>query len=121
MIARILFCAGVCALTAYPDLLIRNVTIVDVATGSTIPKRSILIRGNRIVDVGTQSTVRNQVQVIDGTGKFAIPGLWDMHVHLTDRQQLSLYPAYGVTGVRDMGSDLGRAREWRAEIDKQTI
>ena len=75
MIARILFCAGVCALTAYPDLLIRNVTIVDVATGSTIPKRSILIRGNRIVDVGTQITVRNQVQVIDGTGKFAIPSL----------------------------------------------
>jgi hypothetical protein len=41
-----------------------------------------------------------------------------MHVHLADRDQLALYLARGVTGVRDMGSDLDRVKDWRRAIDK---
>jgi imidazolonepropionase-like amidohydrolase len=57
------------------------------------------------------------VQTVDGTGKFLIPGLWDMHVHLWESDpMLGLYLANGVLGVRDMGSDIQRTRGLRAEI-----
>jgi imidazolonepropionase-like amidohydrolase len=55
---------------------------------------------------------------IDGSGKYLIPGLWDMHVHLWEkRPMLGMYVANGVLGVRDMGSDLARTRRWRAEVE----
>ncbi|HEV2687056.1 MAG TPA: amidohydrolase family protein [Bryobacteraceae bacterium] len=101
---------------AYPDTLIRNVTIVDVATNSTHPKRSILIRGDKIAAIAAQLPASKSVQIVDGAGKYVIPGLWDMSVHLRDREQLEQFPAYGITNVRDMGSDFHRVKEWRAEI-----
>jgi imidazolonepropionase-like amidohydrolase len=62
--------------------------------------------------------------LIDGHGKFLIPGLWDMHVHSTfgdwfpgGREViLPLFIANGVTGVRDMGGDLPVLFAWRKEI-----
>ena len=101
---------------AYSDILLRDVTIIDVANGSAQPKRSILIHGDKIAAIGTQLAASKSVQTVDGSGKFVIPGLWDMYVHLRDRDQLSQYTAYGITGVRDMGSDFNRVKEWRAEI-----
>lgn len=57
------------------------------------------------------------VAIIEGKGKFLIPGLWDMHVHLWETDpMLNLYVAMGVLGVRDMGSDLVRTRKLRADI-----
>ena len=54
--------------------------------------------------------------MVDGTGKFLIPGLWDMHVHLWESTPMfPLYLANGVTGVRDMGSDFTRTNRWRKE------
>jgi len=107
-----------CLSVAYCDLLIRDVTIVDVSTGTVHSKHSILIRGERIAATGRDIPVPKGVRVVEGAGKFVIPGLWDMHVHLADRDQLTLYLARGVTGVRDMGSDLDRAKDWRRAIDK---
>src|SRR5262249_44886375 len=43
-------------------------------------------------------------QVVDGRGKYLIPGLWDMHAHLTDSSFGRMYLAHGVTGVRHMFS-----------------
>ncbi len=57
---------------------------------------------------------------MDGTGKFLIPGLWDMHGHLTDATE-SAFPLLimnGVTGVRDMGGELDQIDRWRTEIDR---
>jgi len=55
-------------------------------------------------------------QVVDATGKFLIPGLWDMHVHPTEKEYLPLFIANGVTGVRVMW---GRPKhhEWRKAIE----
>ena len=54
---------------------------------------------------------------INGTGKYLIPGLWDMHVHLWDKKPaFGSYLANGVLGVRDMGSDFARTRAWRADV-----
>ena len=62
---------------------------------------------------------------VDGSGKFLIPGLWDMHVHMLfgnwfprgKEITLPLFIANGVTGVRDMGGDLAQLDRWRSEID----
>jgi imidazolonepropionase-like amidohydrolase len=81
----------------------------------------ILIRDSRIVKIGNFSRMRvpRGSLVIDGSGKFAIPGLWDMHVHIRgsmlgnkgsfvpeNETMLPVYLANGVTGVREMGGDL---------------
>jgi len=109
---------NLCVSVASADLLIRDVTIVDVSSGTVHPRHSILIHGERIATTGRDIPAPKGVRVVEGAGKFVIPGLWDMHVHLSDRDQLALYLARGVTGVRDMGSDLDRAKDWRRAIDK---
>jgi predicted amidohydrolase YtcJ len=60
--------------------------------------------------------VPSQTRIIDASGKYLIPGLWDMHVHIYDERQLPLFTANGVTGVRQ----IPRSREALAEFDKRT-
>jgi imidazolonepropionase-like amidohydrolase len=66
------------------------------------------------------------VRIIEARGKYLIPGLWDMHVHIAGISAdpkwsknviLPLLIAQGVTGVRDMGGDLGVLRAWKEEIE----
>jgi imidazolonepropionase-like amidohydrolase len=121
MLRRLVVCACLCTCAAHSDLLIRDVAIVDVAAGRATPPRSILIRGGQIAAIGVGLRVPASVRVMDGRGKFVIPGLWDMHVHLTSREQLPAYLHYGVTGVRDMGSDYDRVNLWRGEMQKGAL
>ena len=118
MLKNLVVGVHLCLSVAYCDLLIRDVTIVDVSTGTIHPRHSILIHGERIAATGRELPAPKGVQVVEGAGRFVIPGLWDMHVHLIQRDQLPLYIARGVTGVRDMGSDLDRVKDWRRAIDK---
>ncbi len=90
-------------------LILTHVTVID-ATGSPAkPDMSVVIRNHRIAAMGRANTVvpPKDPEIVDATGKFLIPGLWDMHVH-TGRKDifLPLYIANGVTGVRDMGGDI---------------
>jgi choline dehydrogenase-like flavoprotein len=71
--------------------------------------------------------------MVNGTGKYLIPGLWDMHVHTGQKEIFfPLYIANGVTGVRDMGGDqdlptgnlsirFNLLRQWRTEVNKGTL
>ena len=102
-------------------LAITNTTVVDVVAGATRPNQTVLIDGNRIAHVGPSSRTRvaRVAQVIDGTGKFVIPGLSDMHSHVVGfgRISLDLYLAQGVTNVRDMGAEnFAVAKAWRDSI-----
>jgi Amidohydrolase family len=119
--ACILICVHSRSFAANPDLLIRNATIVDVSTGTAAPARSILIHDGQIAAIGSGLHAPQSARIVDASGKFVIPGLWDMHVHLTTRDQLPAYPLYGVTGVRDMGSDYDRVNLWRGEIQKGNL
>lgn len=96
------------AAPAYKSLILTHVTVID-ATGSPAKKDiTVVIRDHRIAAIGrTNTEAPKDVEVVDATGKFLVPGLWDMHVH-TGRGDifLPLYVANGVTGVRDMGGDL---------------
>ena len=82
------------------SLAIVNVAGID-ATGAAVQQnKTVLIAGDRIVGiVEATASVPKETRIIRGDGKFLIPGLWDMHVHLTERD-LPILVAYGVTGVR---------------------
>jgi imidazolonepropionase-like amidohydrolase len=100
---------------------VTHVTAIDVEHGTAEPDVTVLIDGPRITSVGpaASTSIPKGVRLIDGRGKYLIPGLWDMHVHTafpTGRAMLALYIANGVTGVRDMGGDLATIRGWRDEI-----
>jgi imidazolonepropionase-like amidohydrolase len=104
--------------TAPQTIAITHVTVVDVVAGKDVRDQTVLVEGQRIVRVGSSAGIQvpSRARQVDGRGKFLIPGLWDMHVHLfgnvtrpgTDTHELSfpLLIANGVTGVRDMWTDL---------------
>jgi hypothetical protein len=80
-----------------------HVTVIDVASGKKLPDQTVVLRGDRILSVAAfDSTNPPPGHVIDAHGNFLIPGLWDMHVHIQDLEDLPLYIASGVTGVRLM-------------------
>jgi len=87
-------------------LMIRNATLFDSVTTETKTAQTILIIGNRIKDVGVKAELKAPIgaKIIDANGKFVMPGLWDMHVHLGASDGL-LHIASGVTSVRDMAND----------------
>jgi imidazolonepropionase-like amidohydrolase len=73
----------------------------------------VIVLGSRIAEVGpaAATAVPQDARVIEGGGRFLIPGLWDMHTHslwspAAMRMFLPLYVAQGVTGIRDMGGRL---------------
>ena len=96
-------------------LVLTDVTVID-GTGAAIrPNSAVIITGNRIdsiVDSRRSESFPKGARVIRAAGKFVIPGLWDMHVHLS-AEHLPLFVAYGVTGVRDMGNKLSDVDSWR--------
>jgi imidazolonepropionase-like amidohydrolase len=98
---------------------IRNVNVVDARDSVARANQTIIVRGNRIVAVAPEAPIPSGARIIDGRGKYLIPGLWDMHVHadvVHGRQLLGLYVANGVTGVRDMAGGWAMLNGWRAEI-----
>jgi len=103
-------------------LVLAHVTVIDVTGGPSKPDMTVVIRGDRISDIGKagEMPVPPDATVVDASGKFLIPGLWDMHVHWYNRDSLTLFTANGVTGVREMfgGSNLLR---WREQIAKGSL
>ena len=91
-----------------PVLAITRVNVVDVVGGRIVPDSTVTIRGRTIASVVPHGAPPEGAHVVDGQGKFVVPGLWDMHAHteVTGEPSLQLYVANGVTGIRDMGSDL---------------
>jgi predicted amidohydrolase YtcJ len=100
---------------------IAHVTLID---GTGNPARSdmtVLVDGSRIAAVqpAAKARIPDDARVVDGRGKFLIPGLWDMHAHLAKAGAgaLPLFVANGVTSVRDMGGDFAEVLNWKSEID----
>lgn len=88
--------------------------------------RIVVITGDRITSVADPAKLQppKNARVIDATGQYLIPGLWDMHVHSAFGDWfpggrdiiLPLFIANGITGVRDMGGDVPVLMGWRKEI-----
>lgn len=95
------------------DIIIRNVNIINVESGEILFQKDVAVKDQYIVKIDNGKKIRQTegTRVIDGTDKYLIPGLWDMHVHLDldHEEYLQLYLANGVTGVREMN---GMHRDW---------
>lgn len=112
-------------------VVITDVNIVDVQTGEIRTDQIVIIEKNRITSTGPRRSTRypHNASSINAKGGYLIPGLWDMHVHLVfgdwfplaEEISLPLFVANGVTGVRDMGSELQTVQEWRNEIERDRL
>ena len=114
------------AARAAPDTLaIRRVTVID-GTEAVQPDMTVLMAGGRILVVGPAKSVRvrRSYRVVEGAGRYLIPGLWDMHVHLAEGWPDSTLGAWfldhGVVGVRDMGTPMARIRALRTAFASAT-
>ena len=95
---------------AQGSVVIRNVTVIPMTGARPAARQSVVIRNGRIAEIGpsTQVHVPDGANVVDGTGKYLIPGLFEMHAHTskTRASALGLYVAHGVTTIRDQGLSL---------------
>jgi len=95
---------------------ITNVTVIDSARGSR-SGMYVTIADGRITSV-RDAPGRSPGRVVDGTGKYLIPGLWDAHVHFAYEPELApamfnLFLANGITSVRDTGGQLDEVMPWK--------
>jgi N-acyl-D-aspartate/D-glutamate deacylase len=100
----------------YATLLIKNTNIIDVRSGEIVPAQDIFVRDGMIVNVGVNLGI-DAGQVVDGSGKFAMPGLFDMHMHSFKMSPSLTHPMFvaaGVTAVRDLGGCPGIYDAWVA-------
>jgi imidazolonepropionase-like amidohydrolase len=104
---------------------ITHVTVIDTENGKQIQDRTVIVLGDRISEVRDSKGKKRPrgAKVVDGQGKYLIPGLWDMHVHAVFAERLdSMFPTFvanGVLGIRDMGTsmpfaDIDRLRQQTA-------
>lgn len=103
-------------------IVIRNVSVIDVMTGTIRGGVTVTISNQRIkaIEPGARSEVASDARVVDGSGKFLIPGLWDMHVHWYDERFLPLFTANGVTGIRQMWGQPVHF-DWRERVKSQRL
>lgn len=104
-------------------LLIRNTMVVYGNARPAFGPVDILVEDGLIMRVAPHVEV-NADAIIDGTGKYVLPGFVNTHGHLQDERagipqpvqyELNLYLAAGVTTFRDVGSDFDKAKRWRAQ------
>jgi hypothetical protein len=108
--------------------VITNVTVIDGA-GAAPRRADVVVRGESISAIAPVAAVPPGTTVVDGTGRFLIPGLWDMHAHLALRPEpmlaekvsLPLFLVNGVVGVRDMGGPLDTVVALRTRVSRGEI
>src|SRR5262249_15122549 len=89
-----------------PVLALTGATVINPADGSRITG-PVLIQNGLISAVGSDGAVQipSDAKIVDARGKYVIPGLWDMHVHIRNQQELDLFfpllIAHGILGIRD--------------------
>lgn len=134
LVIALIACVPVASIAqvSHSELQIGDVTVVDVKGGPPQNHRCVIVQGDSIADVsGLERCEKKNRKAahIDGKGKFLIPGLWDMHVHMVfgdwfprgKEVTVPLFIANGITGVRDMGGEIEILQEWRKEISAGTF
>ena len=105
-------------------MLIQDVNIIEIGSGQIYPKQNVLIDDGRIVNI-SQSNIRPKNQltiIIEGTDRYLIPALWDMHSQSTKRSPYLDHPlniANGVTHLRDLSGCLHKNDSyWACTADR---
>ncbi|NHK30547.1 MAG: amidohydrolase family protein [Asgard group archaeon] len=108
-------------------LLIENINIFDVVNGSFRKNQDILIENKHIKNILATGEIDDHQEVIDGTNKYAIPGLFECHAHLANlstkeeafkKQMLKKFLTSGVTQVRDVGGPLNILKQMKEDITR---
>src|SRR5262249_35437690 len=106
-----------------PPVVVTHASVIDVLSGAVNTDQTLVISGSRVQALGKSADVKapENAKVLDATGKYVIPGLWDSHVHTRYHgiPFLSLFILNGVTSVRDTAgpwTQLEQIKEWRHEI-----
>ncbi|MES3034833.1 MAG: amidohydrolase family protein [Gemmatimonadota bacterium] len=99
-----------------------HVNLFDAVAKKMVPQQTVIVSGDRIIASGADGVVPvpSGAEVIDGTGRSLLPGLWDMHVHVQDDDGL-LHLAGGVTTVRDLANDTDELLARRTRFDEGTL
>ena len=116
-----------CSSSRSSAVAIIHVNVIDATGAAPQSDSTVIIEGSRIVAVDpfVSTTIPRGAKIIDGTGKYIIPGLADMHLHLTGAGEptgsrefiIPLLVANGITTVRDMGGKVEYLKELRSEIE----
>ena len=118
-----------CPLAWSDSLVIQRVTVIAATGKAAQPSMTVVIEQDQIAAIGPWKKVKAPTgsQIVDGRGKFLIPGLWDMHVHAFATEsggkpggKTWMYPLYlvnGIVGVRVMWGP-ENASAWRAQHAK---
>ena len=111
------------ALPAQPLIYITHVSVIDTETGKEATDQTVTISDGKIANIekSKKRVAPANARIVDGRGKYLIPGLWDMHVHRVEYE--SIYPIYlanGVTGVREMSGPKD-ANKFRGDLAKRHI
>ena len=126
--------ASFCALSQQiqADLIIKNINIVDVANNKILSDQSVVIYKDIIKATGNSIAIQKKYKATstsDGTGKFIMPSLWDMHVHFggdtligENKLLLPLYTAMGINHVRDCAGDISDSViAWKKAIEENKL
>ena len=105
-------------------ICIQNISTIDPSNGLTA-NQTVVLQEEKIVRIfnSTEFELSNDNTIIDGTGKFLIPGLWDAHVHFAYIEELApsmfdLFLRYGITSVRDTGGQLDFVNKWKQKANE---
>ena len=100
-------------------ICIQNINTIDPVDGLKA-KQTVIIKGGKILKIAPTSELKLAAgnEIIDGTDKFMIPGLWDAHVHFSYMEEIApimfdLFLAYGITSVRDTGGRIEYVKQWQ--------
>ena len=118
----------------YPQsksVIFKNVNIVDVEQGVVRTNQNVWVEGNRIKSISSKPLKNKGGTIIDASGKYLIPGLWDMHVHVfnniskrpPEEWYFPHFIANGVTSVRDMWTkpqSMADVRLWRTQLSQNS-
>lgn len=106
------------------DFVVSNVNLIRVGIGSVELNQDIFVTGQQISSIEpTRETYPDSLKVIEGKGRYVIPGLWDMHTHnsMGPRQFFPLLLANGVIGIRSMFDQLDSIRSWNRQIENGSL
>ncbi len=104
-----------------PLVVFQNVNVIPMDNERVLEGQTVIVRAGVIEMIGNSEQVQvpDDALVVDGQGKYLMPGLVDMHVHVMNENELLLFAAHGVTSVRNMWGGMNGTDHlgWRAKIE----
>ena len=94
-----------------------HVNVIPMDRERVLRDHTVLVRGGKIARIGPSQAIRlpRHATRVAGRGRYLIPGLADMHVHLRSRTEMPLYVVNGVTTVLDLNGRPAHLR-WLANM-----